>query len=80
MAAVAGGVAFSGSFAFSNSHSSAPNPAISIDDFGSLGLPLNPREGKALVQHCQKAPSDKNVRHTWEIDSSQVGHTDFMEL
>lgn len=77
---LAEGFEFSGSFSYSSSYPSAPNPCITIDDFGPLGLPLNPREAKHLINVCTQAPFgknertivDKSVRDTWELDPTKV--------
>ncbi len=62
--------------------SDAPNPMVSIDEFGVLGLPLSVPEAKRLIAASvtQQAPFgmgerkmvDKTVRDTFEVDGSKV--------
>ncbi|KAH9917890.1 uncharacterized protein BXZ73DRAFT_105410 [Epithele typhae] len=73
---------FSGEFSFINSWAEQqyPNPLLSIDDFGTVGLPLSTREAVAIKEHAAQAPFgkadktivDKTVRDTWEIDGFKV--------
>jgi hypothetical protein len=71
---------FKGSFSYYKTHDRAPNPCMRIDDFGPLGLPLNPREAKCLIGICTQAPFgknertivDKEVRDTWELSPDKV--------
>ncbi|KLO10714.1 hypothetical protein SCHPADRAFT_999401 [Schizopora paradoxa] len=58
----------------------APNPMVSISDFGPLGLPLSAPEAQRLISSSRQAPFgkgertvvDKAVRDTWEIDASKI--------
>ncbi|KLO10713.1 hypothetical protein SCHPADRAFT_808165, partial [Schizopora paradoxa] len=60
--------------------SDAPNPLISISDFGALGLPLSAPEAQRLISKSKQAPFgmaertvvDTSVRDTWEIDASKI--------
>ena len=71
---------FSGSFAFHRVYPEAPNPLLSIEGLGTVGLPLSDRDAKAIKERAEQAPFgmadrtvvDKNVRDTWEIDAKQV--------
>lgn len=68
------------SFYSYRSFSDAPNPMITISDFGVLGLPLSAIEAQRLITSSKQAPFgmgertlvDKSVRDTWEIDASNV--------
>ncbi len=68
-----------GSFATSGSIPHAVNPGISINDLGSIGLPLSRRDALELSKVAHKAPFgkktetlvDETVRKTWELNSSQ---------
>ena len=71
---------FSGTFAVSKSYPTAPNPAIFVDNLGTVGLPLSIRDAEAIKSCSVQAPFgmadqtvvDKSVRNTWEIDGSKV--------
>ncbi|KAH9917888.1 uncharacterized protein BXZ73DRAFT_80729 [Epithele typhae] len=73
---------FSGSFSFHKSWAERefPNPLLSINGFGSVGLPLGVRDALAIKEHAAQAPFgkadktivDKTVRDTWEIDGSKI--------
>lgn len=60
--------------------SDAPNPMITIDEFGPLGIPLSVPEAQRLIASSRQAPFgmaertlvDTSVRDTWEIDASNV--------
>lgn len=75
-----GDLEFVGEFSFNKRHPTAPNPVLSIDGLGVLGLPLSTREAAAIKTFSKQAPFgkadktivDKSVRDTWEIDASKV--------
>ncbi len=77
---MAGDLEFKGAFSFNKIYSSAPNPVLSIDGLGTLGLPLSTRDAAAIKACAEQAPFgkadktivDKSVRDTWEIDASKV--------
>ena len=58
----------------------APNPLLTLESVGTIGLPLSTREAAAVKANCKQAPFgmgertvvDKTVRDTWEMDGSQV--------
>ncbi|KAL4245991.1 hypothetical protein ABKN59_009124 [Abortiporus biennis] len=57
-----------------------PNPALSIEGLGTVGLPLKPGDALAIKNVAEQAPYgmgertiiDKAVRDTWELDASKV--------
>lgn len=69
-----------GTFATSGTFTSAPNPVLSIDGIGIVGLPLSSRDAEAIVTaaaqapfgHGEKTVVDTNVRDTWELQPNQV--------
>ncbi|KAK7036717.1 hypothetical protein VNI00_011382 [Paramarasmius palmivorus] len=71
---------FQGNIAFSQAYDDAPNPTLCLDGMGTVGLPLSTREARAVIENCIQAPFgmgertvvDKEVRDTWELDSSKV--------
>ncbi|KAI1793099.1 hypothetical protein LXA43DRAFT_1002796 [Ganoderma leucocontextum] len=71
---------FTGEFSFHRAYSTAPNPSLNIDDLGTIGLPLSPRDAAAIKFSSDQAPFgmadrtlvDKSVRDTWEIDGKRV--------
>lgn len=81
---MAGDFAFKGAFSFNKTYTTAPNPVLSIDGLGTLGLPLSTRDAAAIKAFSEQAPVgkadktivDKSVRDTWEIDASKVAFPD----
>ncbi|KAM6492221.1 hypothetical protein JOM56_011945 [Amanita muscaria] len=76
---------YKGSFAYSENRPDAPNPLLTITDIGPISLPLSEIDAKriiACITHWQapfglgtstaSTPIDKEVRDTWQIDSSLV--------
>lgn len=71
---------FKGNFFYAETQADAPNPCLSIDGIGVIGLPLNEREAKAIIACSAQAPFgkgsetiiDTKVRNTWEIEPSKV--------
>nr|GAT51563.1 predicted protein [Mycena chlorophos] len=71
---------FKGEFAFGRAFPDAPNPCLTLDDVGLVGLPLSPEGAKAVIGQCVEAPFgkgertvvDKHVRDTWEMVASKV--------
>ncbi|KAJ7068775.1 hypothetical protein C8F01DRAFT_1119260 [Mycena amicta] len=71
---------FKGQFAFGRAYSDAPNPCLTLDGVGLIGLPLSPAVAQTVISQCIQAPFgkgertivDKDVRDTWEMDGSNV--------
>ena len=62
---------FNGDFAYGAPLPHVPNPCLYIEGFGALGLPLNEREAKHVLNHfTHAAESDSNA--ICSIDASQV--------
>lgn len=72
-----------GSFYYSKSFSSAPNPRLKLNQVGVVGLPMSGDVAKRVISKCTQAPFgkgertvvDKNVRDTWEMDTTKVRHS-----
>ncbi|KAF7332516.1 hypothetical protein MKEN_00133800 [Mycena kentingensis (nom. inval.)] len=70
---------FEGQFSVSRTYD-APNPYLTIDSLGLVGLPLGPAGAKAVIEHCAQAPFgkgertiiDTEVRDTWEMEASKI--------
>ncbi|KAK7470418.1 hypothetical protein VKT23_001844 [Stygiomarasmius scandens] len=71
---------FKGSFAFGAAFPSVPNPTLSIDGIGGIGLPLTEHYARSIIENAHQAPFGHNqetivntqVRDTFEIDASKV--------
>ncbi|THV08331.1 hypothetical protein K435DRAFT_847203 [Dendrothele bispora CBS 962.96] len=71
---------FKGSFASGRAFPSAPNPTLTVDGIGGIGLPLTEEHAGVIIQNAQQAPFghnqqtvvDTRVRDTFEIDASRV--------
>ncbi|KAI0058526.1 hypothetical protein BV25DRAFT_1891186 [Artomyces pyxidatus] len=71
---------FAGTYAVASTYESACNPCITIDGFGSVGLPLSIRDATLLRSVCNRAPFgkgertviDTEVRDTWELDPARI--------
>lgn len=69
-----------GTFATSGHFSSTPNPALSINGIGVIGLPLCNRDAEIIIAVGTQAPFgngertvvDKDVRDTWELQPNQL--------
>ncbi|KAB5589566.1 Extracellular metalloprotease [Ceratobasidium theobromae] len=69
-----------GSFVHASTMSAAPNPAIEIEGYGPVALPLSASSARVLVQACEQAPFgqgertvvDKEVRDTYQVDAQKV--------
>lgn len=67
-------------FSFYKSYQEAPNPALQLDNMGTVGVPLSSRDANAIKERAQQAPFgmgertvvDKTVRDTWEVDAQQA--------
>lgn len=70
----------SGTFATSGHFSSAPNPVLSIDGIGIVGLPLSKRDAEIIIATATQAPFghgertvvNTDVRDTWELQPNQL--------
>ncbi|KAJ7598881.1 hypothetical protein C8J56DRAFT_1157949 [Mycena floridula] len=63
---------FSGTFACSQRYRSenSSNPCLNIAGLGPIGLPLNEREAKVLISHCQPhLPAPDGI---WELDATKI--------
>lgn len=57
----------------------APNPALDIEGFGPVGIPLGNGAAQALAAQCNQAPFgkgertivDTTIRDTWELEPSK---------
>ncbi|RXW12377.1 hypothetical protein EST38_g13476 [Candolleomyces aberdarensis] len=78
--ALAGNLEFKGSYYYSATDAAAPNPGLTIDGVGLIGLPLSERDAKVVISHASQAPFgrgdqtivDTTVRDTWEIEPASV--------
>lgn len=69
-----------GTFATSGYFSSAPNPALSINGIGMIGLPLSNRDAETIIAagiqapfgHGERTVVNKDVRDTWELQPDQL--------
>ncbi|KAK5955576.1 hypothetical protein OHC33_003217 [Knufia fluminis] len=68
-----------GTFAYSGVLPQYPNPGLTVNNLGVIGLPLSDRDAKALISQCQQSPFGKgvrtlidlSVRKCWELASDQ---------
>ncbi|KAK5952122.1 hypothetical protein OHC33_007009 [Knufia fluminis] len=68
-----------GSFAYTESSPTAPNPGIEVQELGLIGFPLSSRDATALKEKCRLSPfgkgeetlTDPSVRCSYELDSSE---------
>ncbi|KAL0568271.1 hypothetical protein V5O48_013714 [Marasmius crinis-equi] len=72
---------FRGMFAFSKTYEDAPNPCLSLEGLGTVGLPLSQAEAKRLVKKSTQGSfaqgertgvGRKPIGDTWEVDASKV--------
>ncbi|KAJ9651861.1 hypothetical protein H2198_008893 [Neophaeococcomyces mojaviensis] len=69
----------SGSFAYASEIKPAPNPGLTVEGIGDIGLPLTQRDAEALISKCRLSPFgrgsetvvDTNVRNSFELNPSQ---------
>ncbi|KAJ7450057.1 hypothetical protein B0H11DRAFT_325445 [Mycena galericulata] len=68
------GFEFDGAFAFSERYAmgDAPNPCLSIDGLGTIGIPLSEREARAIISACIAVSTPSGTSGTWEISSEKV--------
>lgn len=77
---VSEGFDFEGHFYYQSTDPAAPNPSLSIEGTGPIGLPLSEDNAKLLISKASRAPFgrkeetviDPAVRDTWEIDPAKV--------
>ncbi|TFK58963.1 hypothetical protein BDN72DRAFT_966195 [Pluteus cervinus] len=71
---------FDGTFAVADRFPQAPNPVLTIEGIGAIGLPLSEREAKAIIGASAQAPYghgeetvvNTEVRNTWEIEPTKI--------
>ncbi|KAJ2928449.1 hypothetical protein H1R20_g8653, partial [Candolleomyces eurysporus] len=69
---------FKGKCYFNGTTSTAPNPALTIEGIGLIGLPLPERDAKLIISKALRAPlGDQTVANTqvldgWEIEPTRV--------
>lgn len=71
---------FAGTFGHGSTKAQAPNPCISVEGVGLIGLPLTESYARLIIGAARQAPFgqanetvvDKNVRNTWEIQPEQL--------
>ncbi|KAL9086906.1 MAG: hypothetical protein Q9165_006912 [Trypethelium subeluteriae] len=69
-----------GTFATSIIPQQEVDPGLTIEDVGTIGLPLSEREASLVIDASRKAPFgkgsdtivDETVRRTWEIDAGKL--------
>ncbi|KAK0202772.1 hypothetical protein DFS33DRAFT_1385141 [Desarmillaria ectypa] len=79
-AAMGGDFAFKGSYTYNGPYPQAPNPCLTIEGIGPIGLPLSPRDAWFIIDCASQAPYGHNeqtivnteVRDTWEIDQGSI--------
>ena len=65
------GVGMTGDFSCSHEHHDAPNPVLSVEGVGSIGLPLGPRDAEALKATGIATPSEQDS-YSWDFNAQQV--------
>jgi hypothetical protein len=71
---------FTGSYYYAANITEAPNPCLTIDDWGPIGLPISLQDAKSIISRASRAPFghgdrtvvDTVVRDTWEIEPTRV--------
>ncbi|GJE87376.1 hypothetical protein PsYK624_034590 [Phanerochaete sordida] len=58
-------------FCLRKTYADAPNPVLSIEGFGEVGLPLTARDVKAIKRHGLQVGNKQNGA-SWEVDASKV--------
>ena len=54
-----------GSFATAGQCSTLPLPALSVEGYGWVGLPLTENSAKAIINLCHRAPFGKGILQLW---------------
>ncbi|KAF6756350.1 hypothetical protein DFP72DRAFT_1044931 [Ephemerocybe angulata] len=78
--ALSGDFKFTGNFYHRSTDANAPNPGLTVEGLGLIGLPLSERDAKLLISRAAQAPFgkgdqtviDTDVRDTWEIEPANV--------
>ncbi|PPR07883.1 hypothetical protein CVT24_005620 [Panaeolus cyanescens] len=78
--ALRGDFEFTGSYYHRSVEPNAPNPGLTIEGLGLVGLPLSERDATAIVSLSAQAPFgkglhtviDTTVRDTWEIEPAKI--------
>ncbi|RXW17212.1 hypothetical protein EST38_g8641 [Candolleomyces aberdarensis] len=69
---------FKGKFYFNGTTSTAPNPALTIEGIGLIGLPLPERDAKLIISRALQAPlggrtvANTHVGNSWEIEPARL--------
>ncbi|KAF9044405.1 hypothetical protein BJ165DRAFT_1390309 [Panaeolus papilionaceus] len=71
---------FAGNYYHRSVEPNAPNPILTIEGIGLIGLPLSERDAQMIVSRAAQAPFgkgdqtivDTSVRDTWEIEPAHV--------
>lgn len=74
------GIGGPSSFAYASELTTAPNPGLSVEGAGDVGLPLTQRDAEALISKCRQSPFgkgsetvvDTEVRNSYELNASQL--------
>ncbi|KAH6891853.1 hypothetical protein BKA70DRAFT_1571656 [Coprinopsis sp. MPI-PUGE-AT-0042] len=79
LAALNGDFDFRGSFFHSSTEPLAPNPRLSIDGVGLIGLPLSEGDAQSIISCASQASCGTGGRkvmgavgHTWEIEPAKI--------
>ena len=54
-----------GSFATAGQCSTLPRPALDVNGYGLVGLPLTENTAKAIINVCHRAPFGKGILQLW---------------
>ncbi|TFK58576.1 hypothetical protein BDN72DRAFT_906612 [Pluteus cervinus] len=78
---------YQGTYAIAKAFSFAPNPWLTIEGLGTIGLPLSDIDAKRIISASRQAPYGHgnatlvniDVRNTWEVSSQSVSfrHSDW---
>lgn len=79
--ALSGEFGFKGDCYYTETSLTAPNPALTVEGIGPIGLPLPERDAKLIISKASlpKCGEDKQmlanskVQNTWEIEPTSVG-------
>ncbi|KAH6901002.1 hypothetical protein BKA70DRAFT_1526623 [Coprinopsis sp. MPI-PUGE-AT-0042] len=64
---------FKGNCYFASTPSDAPNPCLSIEGIGTVGIPLSSRDAKAIVACAQQVPRNNSaVGDAWVVGRSKI--------
>ncbi|CAA7268413.1 unnamed protein product [Cyclocybe aegerita] len=73
-------LSFQGTFSHSAVKTDAPNPVLTIDGLGTIGLPLNERDASTIIASMTPKPSGKgkkgkaakDTREAWEVEAAKI--------